>query len=77
MKTIGNLNSKTNEKRRTILVQEQPISTTSEGIDCNIPAGSRQLTSQPTVSILDALQDGLEDLVLDQPIATYNSQPHS
>jgi len=33
MKTIGNLSSKTQKKRIATPVQEQPVSTTNEGID--------------------------------------------
>lgn len=90
MKMIGGLNWKKNKKRSSISVQDQLIPTADEGVDetdnyttirpgvHTIPVLSKQQISQPSDTMLEALQDGFADLVFsDQPIVKYNPQNHS
>lgn len=91
MKMIGGLNWKKNKKRNATSVQEQPTSTANEGVDetdCyttirpgvhTIPVQSENVGSEPSDAMLNALRDGLADLVFsDQPIVAYNnSQNHT
>lgn len=86
MKMIGGLNWKKNKKRSTTLVQDQPTSITDEGVDetdCyttirpgvhTIPVHPEQQIGQPSDAMLNALRDGLADLVFsDKPIVAYNN----
>ncbi|KAF0764399.1 insulin receptor substrate 1-like isoform X1 [Aphis craccivora] len=89
MKMIGGLNWKKNKKRNIAPALEQLIPMADEGIDeidgyttirpgvHTIPV--REQISQSSEAVLDAICDGLADLVFsDQPpIVTYNSQNHS
>lgn len=89
MKMIGGLNWKKNKKRSTTSVQDQLIPTADEGVDetdnyttirpgvHTVPVRSKQQISQPSDTMLEALQDGFTDLVFsDQPIVKYNTQNH-
>lgn len=89
MKMIGGLNWKKNKKRIATPVQEQLTPMADEGVDetdnyttikpgvHTIPVRSKQQISQPSDTMLDALQDGFADLVFsDQPIVKYNPQNH-
>lgn len=89
MKMIGGLNWKKNKKRSAALGQEPLIPTADEGVDETdnyttikpgahaIPVQTEQQTSQSSDTVLEALRDGLADLVFsDQPIVTCNSQNH-
>lgn len=92
MKMIGGLNWKKNKKRSTTPVLEQNIPMADEGIDevdCyttikpgvhTIPVQRpEQQLGQSSDAVLDAIYDGLADLVFsDQThIVKYNSQNHS
>jgi len=96
IKMIGGLNWKKNKKRNTTSVQEQPTTPTiDKGVDetdnyttikpgvHTIPVRTDQQISQHSDAVLDALRDGLADLVFsDQPVVlsssppSYNSQNH-
>jgi len=89
MKMIGGLNWKKNKKRNAIPVQEHLTPMADEGVDetdnyttikpgvHTIHVRPEQQIGQPTEAMLDALRDGLAELVFsDQPIS-YNSQNHS
>jgi len=89
MKMIGGLNWKKNKKRNIAPALEQLIPMADEGIDeidgyttlrpgvHTIPV--REQISQSSEAVLDAICDGLADLVFSDPppIVTYNSQNHS
>lgn len=89
MKMIGGINWKKNKRRSSNPVQE-PTSMVDEGIDETdgytyikpgieiIPVRREQQTNHPSEAQLDALRDGLAELVFsDQPIVPYNSQNRS
>lgn len=94
MKMIGGLNWKKNKKRNLTPAQEQPlVPTVDDGVDetdnyttikpgvPTVPVKTEQQIDQHSDAVLDALRDGLADLVFsDQPIVSsspsYNSQNH-
>lgn len=90
-KMIGGLNWKKNKKRNATSAQEQFIPMADDGVDevdsyTNFRPGvntvsmrSEQQIGQHPDAMLDALRDGLADMVFsdEQPIVTYNSQNHS
>lgn len=87
MKMIGGLSWKKNKKRNSTPVREQLTPTTDEGVDetdnyttikpgvQTVPVQPEPQIAKPSDSVLDALRDGLADLVFsDQSTVTYNSQ---
>jgi len=84
------INKKKNKKRNTAPVLEQLIPMADEGIDeidgyttirpgvHTIPVQEQQI-GQSSDAMLDAICDGLADIVFSDPppIVTYNSQNHS
>lgn len=90
LKMFGGLHWKKNKKRNATSVQEQLIPMADEGVDetdsyttfrpgvNTVPVRPEQQIGQQSDSMLDALRDGLADLVFSdqQPIVSYNSQSH-
>lgn len=89
LKMIGGLHWKKNKKRSSTPVQEQPTSTADEGVDetdnyTTIKPGDYKISTQSGQEIgqskdpmLDALRDGVANLVFDPSIAIYKPQTHS